>query len=116
MANAHHHTAKCRWTSQTLFDLDDEPKTASQPEEKKDKPLFSNNDMNQMIMIVVLLGAFLLFKDEIMGIFNDVKGTLEGGGAAAPTPEVEAPAEGGGEEAPEAEGGEEAGGGDRVSA
>lgn len=35
---------------------------------------------SDLIMIVVLLGAFFLFKDEIMGIFNDVTSGFGGGG------------------------------------
>lgn len=67
---------------------DDEPKTKPEEKEKKDKD-FGIGDIgmagNDMMMIIVLLGAFVLFKDEIMGMFN-------GAGAAPTTPAPEAEA------------------------
>ena len=60
---------------------------------------------NDMMMIVVLLGAFLLFKDEIMGIFNDVKGGLGGAGGGETAPVETEAAEPVEAETEEAEGG-----------
>ena len=78
-----------------LFDdsKDDEPKNV--PEEKEDKKPFDINDkdMNQMIMIVAIVGILFLFKDEIMNLF---KGGLPGSTPApTTTTETETPAEGG---------------------
>ena len=53
---------------------------------EKDGDILEDLAGNQdLIMIVVLLAGFYLFKDEIMGIFNDVSGSLGdvGGGDTA---------------------------------
>lgn len=91
------------------FNEDDEPKTKPEEKEKKDKA-WDIGDIgmagNDMMMMVVLLGVVFLFKDEIMGLINNVGGDLPASSPAPAAPEAEAPA-------PEAEGAEgaEAGGG-----
>lgn len=63
------------------FSEDDEPKAKPEEKEKKDKAWdIGNIGMagNDMMMIVVLLVGFFLFKDQIMGLF-------QGGGTSAPT-------------------------------
>lgn len=92
-----------------MFDIkDDEPKTEAKPEKKEDKQPFSiNGNMNQLIIIGAILIGFFLFKDEIMGIVNEVTsgfGGGGGGGGGAPATEeteTEAAPEGGGAEGEE---------------
>jgi hypothetical protein len=62
---------------------------APQPREPKDSG-GSSKQMNEMIMLVVLLGAFFLFKDEIMGLINGLPGLGQTATETTAAPETEA--------------------------